>query len=150
MTRAFKVDFSCPEHGWITVEMFSQEQQLLFSASYTPENSLCELLDALIALLNGQHQAVVRWNTEPIRYEFIFAQNDKQLTLDVVKLANLPINQQQNELVFKVKSSCISMVLAFWRALRHLESYENFAQHWVRSFPKREMRLLEKSILEVR
>ncbi|OCQ97210.1 hypothetical protein BCD64_14945 [Nostoc sp. MBR 210] len=93
---------------------------------------------------------MVRWTTEPVRYEFIFAQNDKKLTLDVVRLSNLPINQQRTELVFKANSSCISMVLAFWRALRHLESYENFAQHWGRSFPKREMRLLEKSILEVR
>ncbi|ALF56527.1 hypothetical protein ACX27_23665 [Nostoc piscinale CENA21] len=93
---------------------------------------------------------MVRWNTEPIRYEFLFAQNDKKLTLDVVKLSNLPINQQRNELVFKVNSSCISMVLSFWRALRHLESYENFALHWGRVFPQREMRLLEKLILEFR
>ncbi|MCC5638232.1 hypothetical protein LC593_20820 [Nostoc sp. CHAB 5844] len=146
MTQTFKVCFSYPEHGWITVEIFSKEKQLLFPVSYTPYNSFVELLDALITILSGRDQAVVRWNTEPIKYKFLFAKNDEQLTLEIIKIVDLQKKTLQNEVLFNINSLDIFIVLQFWRALRHLETYKNFEKQWGLAFPKREMRLLEKCI----
>lgn len=143
MAQEFKIFFSYPEHGWITVEICSQDKHLLFPASYTPYNSFFELLDALIAVVSGRDRAVVRWNTELIKYEFIFAKEDEELVLVIEKLID---NQHQNEVVLKISSLDIYLVLPFWRALRRLETYDNFEQQWRLAFPKREMRLLENKL----
>ncbi|BAY27819.1 hypothetical protein NIES2100_76450 [Calothrix sp. NIES-2100] len=146
MLQTFKVCFRCLSHAWIAVELLSQEQQLSFIASYTPYNSFLELIDALLVFLKRSDRTVVRWNTEPIEYEFQFYNHGQQAILDILKLRDCWTNRLANELVLRINSSHLSIVLPFWRALRHLQTDSNFEQQWGRAFPQREMKLLGECI----
>jgi hypothetical protein len=146
MCHRFKVRFGKPEKGSITVDIKSMEQQLLFIASSIPYNSFFELVDALIVLINGYSETIVRWNTEPIEYEFNLSRNNDEITLEVVRFPDSRKIQSQGEVVFRINDSYELIVLPFWRALRQMEFCDNFEEQWGRTWPKREMMLLNKLI----
>ncbi|BAY76926.1 hypothetical protein NIES25_33840 [Nostoc linckia NIES-25] len=146
MYKNFCVRFGDVNHGWLTVKLITQEQELSFAASYTPYDSLSELVDGLSLFLQTGASKLVRWNTEPIEYEFIFSKCDEQAQLQVLEYASSQQNQGTAKAVFKFSGSRESLTLAFWRALRDLETRVGFEQEWHRSFPKHGMQLLGQQI----
>uniref|UniRef100_A0A0C1N5B2 Uncharacterized protein n=1 Tax=Tolypothrix bouteillei VB521301 TaxID=1479485 RepID=A0A0C1N5B2_9CYAN len=88
----------------------------------------------------------MRWNTEPIEYEFIFSESDGQAQLEVVEYANSKRIKGKSQTVFHLNGSRKFLVLPFWRALRDVETRIAFEQKWQRSFPKLGMQQLGQQI----
>ena len=128
------------------VELIANEQ-FSFIASYTPYDSLTELVEALRSFLKSGQPRLARWNTEPVEYEFVFSEASNQAKLKVFKYPNHQRLESAAEIVFlRVTNSRISLVLSFWRALRAFETTNHLAHQWHWTFPTREMDLLKEQI----
>src|SRR5215475_8826736 len=81
MTKSvkLKVGLDHPESGWLRVELAFGDQQYCFYPSHVPYDSVTELVNALLKTLDGYDKAVVRWNDEPVKHEFVFEPKGKQI-----------------------------------------------------------------------
>jgi hypothetical protein len=59
----------------------------------------------VLIFVKRSDRTVVRWNTEPIEYDFHFYNNDRQAMLDIAKLTDCRTNSLTNKLVFRINSS---------------------------------------------
>lgn len=146
MSENFRVSFGDVKHGWMPVNLITNNQQFSFIASYTPYDSIAELVEALSSFIQRGYPKIVRWNTEPTEYEFIFSESNNQGMLKVLEYTNRQKFQNLEQIVFTFCSSRVLLVIPFWRALRDVETRYNFEKNWQRAFPKREMQLLKEQI----
>lgn len=58
------VQFDAPQHGWLPITVTLHDTCVAFSASYTPDDSVEKLINALILILNGDPEQTVVWNLE--------------------------------------------------------------------------------------
>lgn len=145
MTRAFDIEFGTPEHGSLRVALRSAgaTYEEWFSYIYPALRTLC---DALCDVAGGTQAPPVRFLLEPAELELRFAQGaGDTLTLDVVRYGSHlrpPLDLGPHEAVFHCVGDRREMLLAFWRALRRLETClpaEAFARCWREPFPSQEM-----------
>jgi hypothetical protein len=117
------------------------------AAAHQPYDSLRELIEALVALLEGRASAVVRWNCEPEEFDFEFAAVGAEATLSV---ARYPDHRRLvREVVFQTRQRKADVCRAFWRELRQLRrrrTTDEFEQNWRRAFPEDELRRLTKIV----
>ncbi|MEH1943425.1 MAG: hypothetical protein V7L01_24835 [Nostoc sp.] len=146
MSENFRVRFGDINHGWMPVNLITNEQKFSFIASYIPYDSLAELVEALSLFLQLGYSKIVRWNAEPIDYEFLFSESNEQAMLRVIEYTNQLRVKNAKEVVFTFSGSRISLVIPFWRALRDIETRHGFEQKWQRPFPKQGMQLLKEQI----
>jgi hypothetical protein len=74
MPDRFHARFELPAVGSLPVTLTANGDSLSFIASHTPYDSLSDLVTALISIvLTSSVDISVRWNTEPVEYEFRFA-----------------------------------------------------------------------------
>lgn len=151
MYLSFRVSFSKPEHGSMIVEVGCKEKNLFFVASYLPYCSIFDLVEGLIMFIKTSDTRIIKWNTEPVEYEFIFAKFENKTTFEVKRFPDSRRNEFEiDEVLFRKNGSDKSIVIPFWRALRRLETYSDFENNWRRVFPKREMELLNKYIRDLK
>jgi hypothetical protein len=147
MPDHFRVRFAHPAAGWLPVTLTANDHALSFVASHTPYNSLSDLTIALISVvLTDTLDTSVRWNTEPIEYEFRFASDARDMTLSVIQWPDSTRARENNQNVFRARGSRVEMVLPFWRALRQLESHGTQVWEWQHPFPTSDMRKLDHYI----
>lgn len=149
--QAFKVRFHDVKNGWMTVVITSFEQSLSFSASYTPYDSIQELVNALFDFLSwSESESVVRWNEQPNEYQFIFVNAGGKAEFKVYEISQR-VSGKSLEPVFSVSGSHLQIALPFWRALRDLETTpaHNYEAEWRKSFPSRELAVLTAKVKEL-
>lgn len=138
--------------GWLKVELSSGDQNYSFFPSHVPYDSISELVDALLKILDGNDKAVVRWNDEPVEHEFVFEPKGDQVDFRVY-LINETIVGNAREQVFTFSESSPEMVWRFWKALRDMESkqsHEEYEKQWREPFPAWEMAELTRRVKELR
>ena len=147
MPDPFRVRFDPPTVGSLPVTLTASGDSLSFIASYTPYDSLSDLVTALIAIvLTDSVDSSVCWNTEPVEYEFRFGTDASDITLHVIHWPNSTRARENSQSVFTVRGSRMEIVLPFWRALRQLESQATTRWEWQHPFPDRDMHKLDKHI----
>lgn len=146
MSENFRVRFGDTNHGWMPVNLITNDQQFSFIASYIPYDSLAELVEALSLFLQVGYSKIVRWNAEPTYYEFIFSESNEQAMLRVIEYTNQKLVQNAEQVVFTFSGSRVSLIIPFWRALRDIETRHGFEQNWQRPFAKQGMQLLGEQI----
>jgi len=125
----------------------ANDHTLSFIASHTPYDSLSDLVAALITIVLTDTVAIsVRWNTEPVEYEFRFATDASDITLTVIQWPDSTRRRENSQSALTVRGSRMEIVLPFWRALRYLESQATSRWEWQYRFPDRDMRKLDKHI----
>ncbi|HTU60015.1 MAG TPA: hypothetical protein VMF89_16295 [Polyangiales bacterium] len=134
-----------PRSGWIefSVRAGVQSQTHVFSYVYP---SLTELCRGLAALLHGSAEATVVLLLEPDELVLAFRQSATDVEIET-RLT------RRGEQVFQHWGSGAKTVLAFWRALRRLQtglSPERFRQEWGVGFPGEEMLALTEAVRQLK
>ncbi|MBA3321721.1 MAG: hypothetical protein H0T45_09805 [Pyrinomonadaceae bacterium] len=148
-TGNLKVEFNGPEHGWLTVTLSAREKEYGFMPSHAPYDSINELVSALLKVVDGYTNAVVRWNDEPVEHEFLFDVESEQVDFKVYKIIQSSVAGRTREKAFAFNGSLYKVVRPFWKALRDMESKQSLAEYerqWREPFPEREMRELTQKI----
>jgi hypothetical protein len=147
MPDRFRVRFELPARGSLPVTLTANGDSLSFLASHTPYDSLSDLVTALISIvLTDSVDISVRWNTEPVEYEFRFATEGSDISLRVIQWPDWTRVRENSQSALTVRGSQMEIVLPFWRGLRHLESQASSRWEWQYLFPERDMRKLDKHI----
>jgi hypothetical protein len=131
-TQRLKINLGRPEDGWLSAELNLGDQVYKFNPSYVPYDSINELVNALLKILDGYDKAIVRWNDEPVEHELVFETKDGQMDLRVYLINETVIGKQPEE-VFNFSGSAYEVIWPFWKALRDMESRqsrEEYEKHW--------------------
>lgn len=150
--QRLRIDLDRPVSGWLKVELGSGDQNYIFYPSHVPYDSIRELVDALLKILDGDDKAIVRWNDEPVEHEFVFEPKGDQVDFRVY-LINLAVIAKERVQVFLFNDAIQNVVGQFWKALRAMESrqsYEEYEKQWREPFPVREMTELTKRVKELK
>ena len=137
-----KVEFAAPEHGWTVVNLYAGHNSYQFVPSYVPYDSFGELLKALLNIIDGAPQAVVRWNDEPVEHKFVFSSDGKHVNFKVYEIIKSVIAGNVDQERFSFVGSLYNVLRPFWKGLRDMQSRqsaEELKRHWQRSFPESEI-----------
>jgi hypothetical protein len=80
------------------------DQQYCFYPSHVPYDFVTELVNALLKTPDGYDKAVVRWNDEPDKHEFVFEPKGKQIDFRVY-IINEITDKKDREQVFTFNGS---------------------------------------------
>ena len=151
-SQRLRIDIDRPESGWLKVEMNSGDQKYGFYPSHVPYDSVSELVNALLKILDAYDKAMVRWNDEPVEHEFVFEPKNNQVDFRAYLMTE-SVSGRCREQVFMFSGSAYDVVWPFWKALRDMESRqskEEYEKQWREPFPEREMIELTKRIKEMK
>jgi hypothetical protein len=149
MSEKLRVSFNSPQCGWMSFELRAGVQSLVNAVSYTPYDSLRDLIDALSRLLSEDIHLTVKWAYEPDEADFNFRARGEQAGLEVKWYKNHLRLEGTGERVFFFEGSRLDLCHPFWKALRDMQSdmeVDDFARNWGRKFPESEMRRLTEDI----
>jgi hypothetical protein len=153
MMSRLKVEFDQPEHGWLKVELRSAQIELsdTFSHIYPTLPNLCE---ALCAVAEGKGSRPVVFLLEPQELELSFTSQENQTCIvNAVLFPDRRRDLENGEVVFAHSGSSREVVLAFWRALRQLQTClpeHEFTVRWREPFPAKEMAALTVAVATIK
>jgi hypothetical protein len=148
-----KVAFDAPEHGWLKLELHSDE--VVFSATFSHiYSTLPSLCGALCEVAVGRRPRPVVFLLEPHEFEFSFTPRDEQTCIvNAVRFTNQRRDLENGEVVFRHSGPPQAIVLSFWRALRQLQTClpeGEFATRWRQPFPATEMASLTAAVAAIK
>jgi hypothetical protein len=149
MKQKLRVSLESPQHGFMSLRLTSGQESFVTVVSYTPYDSLRDLVDALCGVLDSDYDAIVKWNGEPEEFDFKLVAHDDSAQLDIIRYPDHRRSQQLASTVFSFRGSKLEMCWPFWKELRDLQSrtiQDEFDRQWRREFPEREMQELTKRI----
>lgn len=149
MSEKLKVVFNSPQCGWMSFELRAGEQSLIDAVSYTPYDSLPDLIIALTKLLVDDTELTVKWAYNPDELDFNFSAGGEQARLEVNWYRDHRRAEETGERVFYFEGSRLDLCQPFWKALRDLQSdieVDEFTRNWRREFPATEMQRLTEAI----
>ncbi len=139
MHRLIEARLSVPVNGWMGFDLQIADNRHTFQVSYTPNDFLDELVTALFLAAKGI-AGVALAHAEPTVIELAFSpdlQSD-QLSLTVIEYSDWGRRIGHNRPLFAVQGSTESIVVAFWRSLRRLQSEvtpDEYRERMRRDFP---------------
>ena len=148
MNCSIKATLSVPINGWMRFDLQTPDVQFTFQVSYTPNDFLDELLTALALAAQGV-AGVALAHTEPVVIELAFSpdpQNDL-LTLKVTEYPDWRRRTGEGRPLFAGQGTAESIVVAFWRAVRRLQSEvtaDEYREGMQREFPTEKIQRLSE------
>lgn len=136
-----KVEIDAPEHGWTHVKLRSGDSFYEFFPSDVPVDSIKELLDAMLEILNGNKESKVYWNDEPVEHNFIFAAENELCGIKIYEVFESIAGKNLEER-FSFSGTKYEVLRPFWKALcdtKSKQSLDEYEKHWGNSFPSAEM-----------
>ena len=119
--------------------------------SYTPHDTLDEMVGALHGLTTYDDCRSVRIMEEPEVCELRFEQENGTVNLEVCR--RFSIQHQHGQTLLEARGSTLEICLPFWRALRNLQtrlSEKEFELRWGRPFPASGMERLSARLQRLR
>ncbi|RYZ17738.1 MAG: hypothetical protein EOO70_01080 [Myxococcaceae bacterium] len=140
-----QVQLGEPHAGWLPVELRAADRSFAAIFSYTPYDSLHELVTWLLGLCAGAPTGAVHWNTEPTFYLFEATPLDgDRVRFDVVRHERRT-HDTRRTVVFTHEDSPVTIARTFWRALRRLETSADGATSF-RELPSSDIALLGRRL----
>ncbi|HEY0099445.1 MAG TPA: hypothetical protein VGB76_10900 [Pyrinomonadaceae bacterium] len=149
MSEKLRVSFNSPQCGWMSFELRAGEQSLIDAVSYTPYDSLHDLIRALSKLLVDDTELTVKWAYNPDELDFNFRASGDEAELEVKWYKNHLRVAGTGERRFFFQGSRLDLCHPFWKALRDIQSdteVDEFTRNWRREFPEAEMKRLTEEI----
>ncbi len=149
MSQKLRVSLESPQHGFMSLRLSSEKESFVAVVSHAPYDSLRDLIEALSAMLAGDGEAIIKWNSEPEEYDFKLAAKDDSIQLDIIRYPDHRRLAAASSTVFSFHGSKLGACLPFWKELRDLHRrtiQDEFDRQWRRDFPEREMQELTKRI----
>ncbi|HYX72831.1 MAG TPA: hypothetical protein VE732_08670 [Nitrososphaera sp.] len=148
-----KAELAPPEAGWTTVTLSAGEGNYQFFPSHVPYDSVSELVNALLKILDGYPEAIVRWNDEPVEHEFVFVSECEQVNFTVYEIIDSIVAGKMRDEKFAFSGPRSDVLRPFWKGLRDMQSKQNLKEYerqWREPFPEREMFELTQRIKELK
>lgn len=145
-----RVTFNSPQSGWMSMELRAGEKQFVEVVSYTPYDSVEELVNAVATIaVADTEEIVVHWAVHPDAFDFIFSAKGDEAGLRVVWRMEHRRVKGEGEEMFAHRGGRLEVCRAFWRALRRLQAdadVDGYAQNWWREFPAHDMQELTRAV----
>ena len=145
-----KVQINAPQHGWLPIKIELHDTYVAFTASCTPDDSVENLINALVLILNSDPDQTVVWNLEPTLIVFQFIQLAEGIVnFTIIEYLGGSNTKSVPNKHLEIELTRIELGKIFWRSLRRLEtttSYEDYEAGWGYSFPHCSMSNLSKLI----
>ena len=149
MNETLSVSLESPQHGFMSLRLKTDGQSFVTVVAHAPYDSMRDLIAALAALLDGDCELIVKWNSEPDEYDFRFSSRGDHLHLEIVHYPDHRKLPETAATVFTFRGPKADACRAFWEELRDLRSragQDEFDRQWRREFPERELEVLTKRI----
>lgn len=137
MDATLTVEFESPENGWMRLRIAHVDAEFSVVASCTPYDSVGDLVHAICQVAKGLDEVVVRWSVEPGEYDLRFLSESDRTSVTVTSFPAHARVKGTGQLDFQAHGSRLEVCLAFWRALRRLESRitaADFEREWGHPF----------------
>ncbi len=135
---ALQLQFGTPKHGWLTVELRSQQFKLKFDASDVPANPIEQLCDALINILKGI-ESEVWWNLEPKGYYFEFKRVEEKFMLTITANDGMDENRETK---FTLTGDFESIIFPLYQSIEKFASSNFEKKHWPTINPQKMKNLI--------
>ena len=149
MKQTLSVSLESPQHGFMSLRLKTAGQSFVTVVSHAPYDSLRDLIAALSAVLDGDCERTVRWNSEPDEYDFRFEASASRVLLEVIHYPDHRKLGETATTVFSFQGPKADACRQFWKELRDLESRagrDEFDRQWRRPFPAHELQELTERI----
>lgn len=149
MSQPFLVSIESPQSGWVSLSLKGGGQEFVTAMAHGPYDSLHDLIAGLTALAAGPHSFTVKWNREPVEYDFRIESAGEEVRLEVVRYRDHRRLKEQSRVVFECRAKRPDFVLPFWKELRQLRRRSEtdlFDQNWRRPFPHEEFREFNRAV----
>ena len=146
---SLRVRFEDPQNGWIGLRVENNGDVFEESLSYTPYNSILDLVTAITTLFHPGSSAAVNWNSEPTEYDFLFSNDNGTIDFSIVEFPDGNRQQNRSCLIFQAQGSFTTICIPFWRALRQLQgrlTTQELSERFGRRFPDEELKKLTNAI----
>jgi hypothetical protein len=153
MNQKLRVSLESPQHGFMSLRLSSGKESFVTVVASTPYDSLRDLITALCGVLESDHEAIVKWNSEPEEFDFKLAARGDSVQLDIIRYSDHRRLQKFSSNVFSFQASKLETCWPFWKELRDLHRrtmQDEFDRQWRREFPEREMQELTKRIRAIK
>jgi hypothetical protein len=144
-----KADFGDPENGWVSLALEDETAEVQVLASFTPGDSLLDLVRALHALLQEDGERTVTWYEEPRETDLRLLKCGDEIELSVHRYSGRRRVPGVADVVLRASGSYRQVCRPLWRALRELQgrfTEEELRKRWHRDFPTRELQKLTEAI----
>ena len=141
-----RIHFEELNGGWLPLRIELGDAEVVCVASYTPEDSLWMLIDGLPRILDPGGTLVVRFHTEPERYDLMLERRGPKTGIRVTHHPHWS-DPGDGSLALEGEVDTEDTLLAFWRGLRGLEasaSAEELTKEWGHRFPDEGMARLTR------
>jgi hypothetical protein len=149
MNEKLLVSLESPQHGFMSLRLKAGGESFVTVVSHTPYDSLRDLVEALSAVLDGDCEVTVKWNSEPEEYDFDLSARGDYVRLSVIHYPDHRRAVETGSRVFSFEGLKSGVCGPFWKELRGLRSrtlQDEFDRQWRREFPERELNELTKRI----
>jgi hypothetical protein len=123
MVRVF---FGQPQYGWLPLTLQVDAFELILEVSDVPINPLEELCSSLKVVLTGE-EASVWWHLEPTWYQFHIEPTSSGVVFTIWQCASY---QRPNLKIFQYTGTVDTIVVPFYRALKHFASRPTSEKDW--------------------
>ena len=149
MKQTLSVSLESPQHGFMSLRLKTAGQSFVTVVSHTPYDSLRDLIATLSAVLDGDCERTVKFNSEPDEYDFRFTSRGDRLLLEVIHYPDHRKLPDTASTVFTFQGPKTDACRTFVDELRDLQSRagrDEFDRQWRRAFPERELKDLTESM----
>jgi hypothetical protein len=147
MEQTLSVSLESPQHGFMSLRLKAAGRSFVTVVSHAPYDSLRDLIVSLSAVLDGDCEYTVHWNSEPDEYDFRFTSRGDRLLLEVVHYPDHRKLPETASTAFSFRGPKSDACRTFLGELRDLQSRagrDEFERQWRRAFPERELQELTK------
>ncbi len=142
--------------GWLTTGVSDETQEVTLVASYLSD-ALSDLLDVILALLEGAEEGACAWMQEPGEFHWLFTRKEEKVLLRLVWFDdNLDgdFPKEAGRILLLTECNLQSIATEFYFALSHLLDtigLEGYKQHWnLYEFPHHTYKELGERIVALR
>jgi len=125
--RLLRLAHSAPSHGWLSVNLATDDKQVEIDASDVPNNPIQDLIAALELAARGD-ESFVWWNLEPHGYYMYFTPEGGavKLRLEFAEYSE----RARGVSVLALSGTPAQILLPFWRFIREFQSHGYLEPHW--------------------
>ena len=153
MKTKLEVTFNSPQCGWMSIGFSDGVNEFHTTTAHAPHaTALPDLMRILTAIASedaSTKEYLLRWNRDPEEFDFRFAINGEDLTIEIYQYPTEDRDLNERELVYKHTAPTAEVLSAFAETFNQLyedRDTDEFEFNWRQPFPFDEFEDFKKRI----